>query len=327
MVQKRHTYQSFCDMSPDIELMDFDQFRPNSVERETSSSFNAGNILHYLSDTPARSMKDTDMDSSQNTFTLTSNPVENLDPRKHQPNNQPNDQTDNNDQTNNQIKLDEPYRDENPDYYVYQDIKMGDGTFYQIKKGSVNYDVVNRMNQTAYRKMVQIFIELRNALNYTSKEPHMFKMIELMDGVNYLQQDYYDRFKFHFGYTFNPFKLKNTIKRYNTFAILARQRKKNIGFYSPKIEFEYVPMELPSSSPLPQDKHLPVADCVEYHPECDLTTYMDFISDSVEFTEPKHKIAHYTRTPIITNSTVSRPKPQRTHRGRSRTRLARIDDM
>jgi hypothetical protein len=100
---------------------------------------------------------------------------------------------------------------DNPDdYYVYDDILIGNGNKYKVLRSSVSSTEQVLMQYPYIRNMIQIFIELRNSLGYDSILPHKLSMNDLRIGLDILQQDHVEKYKFRFGYSYNIFRVQDT---------------------------------------------------------------------------------------------------------------------
>jgi len=138
-------------------------------------------------------------------------------------------------------------------YYVYDDIIIGNGDSYIINKCDITPVQLAQMKYPAYRKIIQIFIELRNSMGYTSDPPHKYDMNDLNNAIILLQKEYIEKYKFRFGYDYNVFKVTPDKAHAKTFNELHNERKSNIGFANviPAINFPLPPDYYPQSPPPP----------------------------------------------------------------------------
>lgn len=142
-----------------------------------------------------------------------------------------------------------PKREFVPDpskYEIYYDINIGNNQPYIIEKTKLTHMQKTNMEYKAIRQLIQIFIELRNSLGYTSLPPHSFNICQLNQGVLLLQKEYVERYLFQFGYDYNLFQI-DLNKPYisKSFNQLHNERNKYFSSVEPIINF-------PSPPPCPQ---------------------------------------------------------------------------
>jgi hypothetical protein len=89
-----------------------------------------------------------------------------------------------------------------------------------------------------HRRILQVFIEIRNCLGYTSNDLHLFSTMELIKGLEILQTEYISKFKFSFGYDGRYFIAESPkVKNFNA---LYNERKYNVGGFLAVKKNEYV---------------------------------------------------------------------------------------
>ena len=122
------------------------------------------------------------------------------------------------------------------EYYIFDDISLGNGMPYVIKK-TIPKECIKDMFLPHYRRIIQIFIEIRDSLGYTSKDPHLFSTLELIEGLNILQNEYNKKYQFPFGYDKRFFKTTRPIVK--TFSTLYMERKTHIGAFTSRKKQKY----------------------------------------------------------------------------------------
>jgi hypothetical protein len=114
---------------------------------------------------------------------------------------------------------------------TYTTISEGNGIPYRVYLSDINSIQKNSMSYAPMQTMIQIFIELRNALGFKSHPPHMFVMDELKNAINILQIEYARKYgiKYSYGYRIiiaDPFFEEENIRDYTT---LVKERKQELG--------------------------------------------------------------------------------------------------
>jgi hypothetical protein len=84
----------------------------------------------------------------------------------------------------------------------YNKISEGNGKFYIVYQDELTPLQERTLNYEHMQMIIQIFIELRNALGYSSIKPHKFDMINLVNGINTFQIEYSRKYGILFSYGF-----------------------------------------------------------------------------------------------------------------------------
>jgi hypothetical protein len=95
-----------------------------------------------------------------------------------------------------------------------KEISIGNGQYYYIDDRSSNIEK-NKLAYNHMKTLIQIFIELRNALGYTSKPPHLFGPIELAEVIKTLQIEYAKVYGILFSYGYQILKADPLIPQNN----------------------------------------------------------------------------------------------------------------
>lgn len=100
-----------------------------------------------------------------------------------------------------------------------KEISIGNGKCYYVDADKTSTIEKNKLAYGHIQILIQIFIELRNALGYTSKPPHTFGPIVLAEAIKTLQIEYAKVYGILFNYGYKIIKA-NPLQPYSNFRPL-----------------------------------------------------------------------------------------------------------
>lgn len=108
----------------------------------------------------------------------------------------------------------------------YKEISIGNGRNYYIDENNTTAIEKKHLTYPHVHVLIQIFIELRNALGYTSKPPHKFNIVQLAEVIKTLQIEYAKVYGILFCYGYKIIKADQTNPENNCrpFNILKDER-------------------------------------------------------------------------------------------------------
>jgi hypothetical protein len=89
---------------------------------------------------------------------------------------------------------------------TYNKISEGNGNVYTVYEDDLTPAQERSLSYDHMLVIIQIFIELRNALGYSSIKPHKFDMMNLVNGINTFQVEYSKKYGILFTYGFKIIK-------------------------------------------------------------------------------------------------------------------------
>lgn len=115
----------------------------------------------------------------------------------------------------------------------FENISVGNGKYYEIDSAKINSFTQQRLNYDSIQQFIQIFIELRNALGYTSQDPHNYSIIEITEAIKTLQIEYAKEYNILFTYGYKIIKADplNESNNFRKIHILYKERKKEYAPY------------------------------------------------------------------------------------------------
>jgi hypothetical protein len=114
---------------------------------------------------------------------------------------------------------------------TFDKISEGNGKFYTIDADDITPKQTSSMKYDHLQMIIQIFIELRNALGYSSIKPHKFYITNLVNGINTFQIEYSKKYGILFSYGFKVIKANPLYPESNkrTLNQLIEERKREFA--------------------------------------------------------------------------------------------------
>lgn len=121
--------------------------------------------------------------------------------------------------------------DEKANIMTYPDISIGDGKHYQIDLDKTDPKDAKHLSYPYTQKLIQIFIELRDSLGYTSNPPHTYSFSDISEAIKTLQIEYAKEYNILFSYGYKIIKadVLNQNNNYRTVIVLFKERDKAYG--------------------------------------------------------------------------------------------------
>lgn len=129
------------------------------------------------------------------------------------------------------VSLNLPKLSSSGEIEIYENISEGNGIPYRIKLNNMSHLQRQTMMYKNMQIIIQIFIELRNALGYTSIPPHYFTMVELKNAIHIFQIEYARKYGVKFAYGYKVLKADKYVSCNNArdFSILSNERQEALG--------------------------------------------------------------------------------------------------
>lgn len=120
---------------------------------------------------------------------------------------------------------------EDTDIQTYPDISVGNGKYYQINLKKTDPKDAKNLGYPYTQKLIQVFIELRDSLGYTSKPPHTFRFADISEAIKTLQVEYAKEYNILFSYGYNIIKADalNPNNNFRSIIDLFKERDKAYG--------------------------------------------------------------------------------------------------